>query len=249
MRASPLIASLLGLTLLGAGCLPAGRQAPLSSTPGTAGSIARDGCAHDYFPVRDGYRVAYRINSTVGPKNYVMTVTNASPNRFTASYTFEGNPANITQDISCNNGEFKAEGMFDFSGAAGADAQMTSKTSNVSGIFLPRDMVVGTTWTSSWDSQVTFNIPGAAELFGDDRTARLSLTAEREVVAEEPVTVAAGTFTALKVEVRQTSGAATIGRMTLPEKTSVTTEWWVRDVGLVKTTGDFGDIEATEVAR
>ncbi len=240
----------LALVLLGAGCGPAAAPGPTGGSPASVSSGGGNECDHPYFPSGEGHLITYRIADAAsgGPSTYTMTVTERTRDGFTASYDFEGD-LTVTQRVRCDGGELRADGVLDLSAALGG-AELTSRVTKVSGVFLPETLAVGTRWESSWESQVEFGGAMAGALPpGMDRQVTVTLTAVREVVADEEVTTPAGSFRAAKVRALQTTGAMSLGPVSVPPQTSEVFEWWVRGVGLVKTSGDFGSIEAIEVRR
>lgn len=248
------------LVLVGAGCgsrtartvtpaapeaattLPSVPSAPIAVRPASA-------CDHPYYPLRQGYQVQYRVASpsfAPATKAYSMQVTSADATSVNLRSTFDSEtpgqpPITADQAIDCTDGGLRARSYVDLGsrmmGGAAAN-QFNIETRNATGDLLPRSVAVGAEW------QGAFNIhmdPVAAGL--DNPAIRgidLAVTIRRRAVAEEAVAVPAGRYTALKVE-----AVTDVGGMS-----SITgTEWWVRGVGMVKSTYDLGSGGQTTVTE
>lgn len=153
------------------------------------------------------------------------------------------------QVYNCNDGAIQAAGYVDLAaGMAGASA--TTQTRSVEGELLPRDLRVGARWNTRYTISMNMGaaLPEASDIGG---TLTGSISTQREAIAEETITVPAGTFQAIKVKsltdftIDHAGGTPESG---LPPMTSY--EWWVAGKGMVKTTmgGDQSIIsEATQI--
>ena len=245
-----------GLVLLGAGCgrgtTPAtpgaGTGAPSGSGAvmtgggsGEAGSgsamVARGSCDNLFYPLRQGYEIRYRSTfpaiAGVSSGGYSLKVTDAERNAVTLRASFDPSspgdaPITSDQRIECEGGILRAKSYLDLgsriSGGAAAN-QFKATTRNSSGEFLPADLRVGSEWRSTFDVRMEAVSPGAdSPLSGP---IDLNVTINRRAVAEETVTVPAGTYRALKIEATTDLGMGTPLRGT---------EWWAENVGMVKST-------------
>lgn len=254
------------LVLTGAGCrsnaprtadpvVPAGTaevtSAPTTSPSGTTPTAVRvlGVCEHPYYPLRQGYQAEYRVNSPsfgTATKNYSMRVTSADATSVNLRSTFASEapgqpPITADQVINCTNGGLQARSYVDLGsrlmGGAAAN-QFNIETRNATGELLPRDVAVGSRWEGG------FNIHMDPVAAGIDNPAMrgidLAVTIRRHAVAEEQVSVPAGQYTALKIEaVTDVGGVSSI----------TGTEWWVRGVGMVKSTYDLGTGSQTTVTE
>lgn len=251
-------ALLLGISLLGAGCArssePSSPSGAGSETrPVTGGSVSlglspRSACDHPYYPLRDGYRVRYQIQSrdVAGASqthHYSQRVQSAMGNSVSLTTSFEDlgesrtDRITSTQTINCADGSLRADTYVDFgSRLSGRASQFKVNTRRVTGQMLPPDLRVGSEWEGSFDISMVPTGAGESPIgTGIDMTVRM----RRKVVAEETVTVPAGTYRALKVTATTDFGGE--GGAPL-----VTTEWWAEGAGLVKSVfaggGTMGDI-------
>ncbi|MBP7134428.1 hypothetical protein KBA73_04400 [Patescibacteria group bacterium] len=255
-----------GLVLLGAGCASSAPSAAPTSAdgsssvpalvatrPGETGAPAMSACAHPYYPLKQGYNVRYRISSRDfqgAPQvtHYNQRVTSADANSVTLTTQFEDTTGATTfsadQALRCDGGHLRATAYVDFSSQlmGGAAPAFRTETRNVTGDLLPADLQVGSDWTGSFAVTMT-PANAAAENAPLGRGIDLTIRTHRRVVGEETVTVPAGTYQALKIQAETGMDGIAGGS----ENTDlVTTEWWVRGVGLVKSVfaagGAMGDI-------
>ncbi|MDD5251324.1 MAG: hypothetical protein PHT12_01650 [Patescibacteria group bacterium] len=246
-----LTAPLLALALLGAGCgnksatPPAPKpaapsaQAPSAAAPAAPTAVTPESnlCRHPYFPLKNGYEIAYRVDAAGRSFDYVMKqsdVTDASA-KLSFAFTYPKS-FTATQNIICDKGNIRTDGYLDLGGAM--TGTVKTETKNVVGDMMPKSLAVGSEWTTTYETVMDYsgmNVPGLkGQVAG-------KVTAKNKVTAEEDVEVPAGKFRALKVESETTSTATVPGMPTPPQPSkSVTYQWWVAGIGLVKTTDAAG---------
>lgn len=235
------IAALSAAAFLAAGCARGPEPAPAPGAPSGAApekpAAVQTDCAHPYYPLKPGYTVTYTSTVSGKPTSHTMTVTEAKGTTVKTLYTFEGSALKMDQTLSCDDGAIRALSYLDL-GSVAAGKQATAVTKTMSGELLPRDLRVGSEWTSTFIIEMQMNIPGLER--AGFNTATGTVTAIRKAVAEVPITVAAGSYTALKVESTTMLDIATPGLPRTVSTTMKATEYWVKNVGLVKTesTGD-----------
>ena len=236
--------SFVVLILLGAGCAPAG-------TPGSPASpTARGGnCDNPYYPLREGHQITYKTQTAGHAGTMTMKVTGVSASGATVTNDFGGVVS--TQQVRCVGGTLEATGTLDTSGT-GVAVTGRSETRSSSGTFIPQDLSAGKIWDSAAQTAVTMTLPAAAaRVNGGSTTLEVvtDTTTHNEALAEESITVPAGTYRAIKV--KSTITATSQGGLPGMDAThtTVTNEWFVRDVGLVKTVNEDGTstMEATSV--
>jgi hypothetical protein len=255
---SRLCATLVGLSVLGVGCQTSeqrgtGEGASLVSVAAGALSGASRGCEHPYYPLREGYQIRYEIQSrdlrgASQINHYSQRVQEVRANSVKLVTTFEDLGADqadqiqATQTFACNDGMLQADAYVDLgSRLTGAASQFQVTTRRVTGEMLPRDLRVGSAWDGSFEISM-----GPADPTANDNplteSIDLNIRMHREVVAEELVTVPAGTYRALKVIATTDFASAGI----TPGAPLTTTEWWAENAGLVKSVyvagGAMGDI-------
>jgi hypothetical protein len=118
--------------------------------------------------------------------------------------------------------------------------QLDVQASNVNGVTFPSQIKPGDQWQHSLD------IAGNATASGIQGTAKGSAQNNFTAVGMENVTVPAGTFDALKIQVNTNLNMNVAYKgLSLPAKFTATyTYWFVPNVGWVKASGT-GDIAGT----
>ncbi|MCI0479328.1 hypothetical protein L0Y59_02180 [Candidatus Uhrbacteria bacterium] len=242
-----LVSSLLfaSLVLVGAGCGPSA-PAPSDTTSGTGPSIS-DSCGNPYYPFKPGLVIAYRVTPAAGPEgssDYAIRTVSVSGSTATIRAELaNGATADMTADC--------ADGTVALKGSSGLGAAMEGTTFTMtpvssSGTSMPANVTAGTNWENTEEVRMEFT---------DDANAgigpiTMTTTERSKAIGEESVTVPAGTFKAMKVELKRTiSSVAAFGAM--PPSTDTVTEWWVKGIGMIKsvTIGQDGTstVEATSV--
>ena len=233
----------LAAVLLGAGCTRGSNTgAPSAGAPSgtglavtdTRGNASRGPCEHPFFPLKPGYKVSYNNRFPGGTATYTVSVSAGTSNSNMNVRTEFSTGTVANQTFSCENGTIRAVQYGDVSGS-GFSAQTNVQTSSVEGTYLPETIRVGSSWSQRFNISLNIQSPGMEILGGGDMSGYIS--EQRRVVAEENVTVPAGTFRAFKVEKSSDfnlgpgmGGAPILG-----------TEWWVEGKGLVKTVMGTGD--------
>lgn len=211
-------------------------------------------CAHPYFPLRSGYEAVFKntfpspIDGSAQVTTYVWNVTGVTASSADLSLKFGTSALSVTQHLRCENGNLSATNFVDMT-PAGSQLGFQVETQRASGAYLPADLKPGSEWTQSFDLILRPQGEMAAAIGDISETTVI----RRKALREESVTVPAGRYTALRVESRATvqlhgSGAPELGSADNLE--IVTTEWWVKNVGLVKTTAGLpGGFQATAEAE
>ncbi len=254
-RFSWLFSLVVAASLVGAGCSKPTPPVEAPTTPALTPVTGRtsDGCDHPYAPFDAGLAVRYLTTYGTTESSYSYRVVSNEAGKIKVEYEFgtSTTPLTVGASFVCDNGTIKADGYLDM-GNALAGQRMTLKTESVEGEFMPKDLSVGTEWTTKYEVSVSSDDPMLKDLVKD---LRQKITVKSKVVAEETVTVRAGTFQALKIESEtelNLIGAPTTG----PAGVQIpATSWFVKDVGMVKSEaggasgGTKWQVEATEVGR
>jgi hypothetical protein len=183
-------------------------------------------CGNPYYPVAEG--ISHTYSSSTG--TITGTITSVSETGFTVTHTVAGSTQ--THEWEC-----LPEGLVDFSNPIGdalkvmGEGATVTGTTSVTGITIPSSISVGDTWSQKY--------LGTLDVQEYDGVLDFSVTISYSAVAEEEVTVPAGTFEALKVnsaiESNFTLKAAGVS-MPLYTYNATGTGWWVENIGPVKTT-------------
>jgi hypothetical protein len=211
----------------------AATEAPVTSEGGMP--VRGEGlCSNAYYPVRQG--ATWNYKSTGGPAgeySFTDTISSVREDGFTLSTQMNG--VTRTQEWNCT-----PEGLvaLQFGGAPAAmlnaqNMQLNVEVNNVSGVTFPNAINVGAQWQHGLDLQGNMTVAG--EQGTATGTAQTSFTA----IGEESVTVPAGTFDAMKIQVdTNLSMNVSYQGLSVPVVFSGSyTYWFVQGVGWVKASG------------
>ena len=191
-------------------------------------------CANAYYPIREGATWSYKsIGSPVGDYNFTDTITSVREDGFTLTSQFED--VARTQEWAC-----KPEGLvaLQLGGPSAAmlntqDVQLNLTVNNVSGVTFPSEIITGNEW------QHMLEFEGELDIAGTPAEAIGGAESNFSAIGIESITVPAGTFDAMKVEVDSTITInATFQGISMPVAFSGTyTFWFAQGVGWVKASG------------
>jgi hypothetical protein len=214
-----------------------------SGTPEESGMpVAGEGlCANAYYPVREGATWSYQsTGSPAGDYSYTDTITAVREDGFTLTSQFEG--VTRTQEWAC-----KPEGLvaLQLGGPSAAtlntqDMQLNLTVNNVSGVTFPSEITTG----DEWEHMLEFE--GDLDIAGTPAEATGGAESNFSALGAEGVTVPAGTFDAMKVQVDSTITInATFQGISMPVAFSGSyTFWFAQGVGPVKASGT-GEVVGT----
>jgi hypothetical protein len=193
-------------------------------------------CTNTYYPVRQGATWTYM--STGGPAgeySFTDTITSVQGEAFTLSTQI--GDITRTQEWNCT-----PEGLvaLQLGGAPAAmlnsqDIQLNLNVTSATGITFPNQIDPGDQWQQTMDFSGNVSMTAQREQAEATGSAQMDFSA----IGNENVTVPAGTFEALKVQVNVTLNInATYQSITLPVSfTGAYTYWFVPNVGWVKASG------------
>ncbi|GIW25610.1 hypothetical protein [Meiothermus sp.] len=195
-------------------------------------------CDHPYYPVREGWVWTYR--SSADKNTYTIQTLEVKTNGFIQRFTFPSfgfDSRWICDARGLTQPEFTQSGQ--------SNMQMKFKTRKASGVLLPQNLRVGSSWSYSY------------EVSGEAQQGNLTIELEQSIhttskaVGQESVSVPAGRFMALKVESTQTiRGTMKMGGRSSPMNLSVkSTSWYAPNVGLVKSQSEGVLIELVSLKR
>lgn len=193
-------------------------------------------CVNAYYPVGANvertYKVAYE-NETIPTQNYTQSYSDVAANKFTERNRFKDVEnavkyectAEGLQGLQFNNGGIVSSG----------NLKATLETVKSEGITIPKESrwQVGEKWTNIYNVNQTVKTGEKVDGKGE-----AVITINNEIVAEESVSVAAGTFQAWKVKstlvLRYTS--LRVGGVNVPVQpvTVNTNSWYAKNTGMVK---------------
>ena len=193
-----------------------------------------DPCANEYFPVKNNATWNYSsTGSPSGPYKFTNTVANVRADGFTLNYQF-GTIA-YTQEWACTSQGLIAQqlGPNNATSILAFEKFTNLQASNVSGVIIPPNIIENAEWSHAFDVQGTQNSPkGTANMIGRVAT---TYTAGKK----ESVTVPAGTFDAITVEVNTVIDFTVVTQSNTVKLSinSTYTFWYAPGVGLVKSSG------------
>ena len=201
---------------------------------GSTPAVEQGLCTNLYYPVRQGATWTYK--STGGPAgeySFTDTISSVRADGFTLSTQI--GDLSRTQEWTCTTEGLAA---LQLGGAPAAmlnsqNIQLNLDVSNATGVAFPSQINPGDQWQQALDLNGNVTMMNeAAEASGN---AQMNFSA----IGNENVTVPAGTFDALKIEVDVTLNLnATYQGMTLPVAFSGEyTYWFAPGVGWVRSTG------------
>lgn len=212
-----------------------------SSTPvATEAAVIEGLCDNPLYPVKQNATWTYfNTGGPSGDFTYTDTITEARPDGFTLTTTFEG--LTRTQQWVCETGGLKA---LEYGGGATAvistaGMDISFNTLEVSGITLPKEIVPGMQWLYSLTLEGGTTMPD-----GSQTKSSGTFSATMQEMGGETITVPAGTFETVKIQATTTLDI--IGEfqgIQVPMKiTGSTITWYAPGVGQVKSisNSDFG---------
>jgi hypothetical protein len=191
-------------------------------------------CTNTYYPVREGATWTYKsMGGPAGEYSFTDTITSVRDGGFTLSTQI--GDLTRTQEWTCT-----AEGLaaLQLGGAPAAmlnsqNIQLNLDINNATGVTFPNQINPGDEW------QQTLEVTGNVIAMNEEAEATGNVQMSFAAIGNEGVTVPAGTFEALKVEVDVVLNIdATYGGITLPVSFSGDyTYWFAPGVGWVKASG------------
>lgn len=237
---SRLVVSLALLSLFGVGCF---RSAPPPSRVASPSLplLAKSACEHPYYPIRTGYTATFKdsFNSLVDGKptvdHYTSRVMEVGATSAKIDMLLASSGLHSSQEITCTDGVLGARAYVDL---AGGNQAFKIETVSASGEYLPRDLIVGSTWQQSYAIVMRSAATSPSGTVGKVPDIHATVTIDHQAIKEESVKVPSGTYTAMVVVSHMNMKLDTVGgngvSAQIPGVQFTSTEWWVRGVGLVK---------------
>lgn len=201
----------------------------------TSGSITQGigFCANDFYPLRSDKTWHYSITSGDVDSEYSITFKDITDSSFMSVQTFPG----MTNEVEwqCDANGMLSSSYSNMSFASTSD--VSYDTLEVSGVaLLPDDQwEIGSSWSMTYKVQVTIN-SGGTEIQAEGQ-----IDINREIAAIEEISVPAGTYSnAYRVDSIGTMDITLMGSQT--STPLVYSDWYVRDVGLVKSSSNEADM-------
>lgn len=191
-----------------------------------AASAAPGSCQNSYFPVKNGATWTYSGQFSKEAYTQVLTIASTTSDGFQANMQITDGSGN-TLMATIDPWTCTSAGLVELAGPLGATLQSASgsasmKTLSTTGMTIPTQIKSGDTWSQV--SQLQFTTA--------DKTYDTTLTYDFTGFGTEQVTVAAGTFNAVKVQVHASTQAVLSGQTVAVTVSGF--EWFAPGVGRVK---------------
>lgn len=234
------------IVFTGVGCRGGGeRPVPVAGDAGPAAAEPAPpegmSCNHEYYPLRRGYSVQYHTTfpsggASSGEGYYAILVQSVTANtaRIISTHQRPGSdPISSQVEYRCVGGGLYAQGYANTGSLSPGGAEQNRfqvRTLAAEGEFLPKHLEVGSHWSSRFDIKI---IPLATRDVDGRPTVPISMsvTIDRTAMRLERVRVPAGEYEAMKISSKTLFDG-------VPSFTG--TEWWVKGVGMVKSTYGAG---------
>lgn len=213
---------------------PTATSSPSATVEATPSEVEESGglCANPLYPVAPAAKHAYLgRGGPVGDYTFTTTITEVRADGFTIVTEFDG--VTVTQNWACSEAGLRA---LDYGGGPAGRVSVEGSeasyiTREVEGLTLPHSVAAGNTWSQNFALTFTQSIPDLGEISADG-----TATQEYEALGLESVSVAAGTFEAMKVAVTTTlSFTMVIEEVEIPAAfTSSGYSWYAPGVGWIK---------------
>ncbi|MBP7005518.1 hypothetical protein KBB27_00120 [Patescibacteria group bacterium] len=225
------------LALFGAGCRGTGSRPVVD--PDTTSSTAVTGpegvaCRHEYYPIVPSYRALYQTSiNGVSTGSYILSVAWVRDNQayLAARFASPGDSVvvNSNQQFRCSRGALEAIGYIDTGALQPGGASYNNarvQTNSTSGSFFPERVVAGTEWESAVNITMTYpERTDAFEVTAPIRPVTIDVVTHKKAIGLETIDLPIGRREAMRIEVSVSFGGLS---------TFSKTEWWVKDIGMVK---------------
>ncbi len=197
-----------------------------ASQPTPVGSPAPSSCKNDLFPVKTGATWTYAGQFSSNAYTRIFTITGIGSDGFEGTMQITDGSGNVLVNTT-DSWQCTTAGLIESAGPLGVTLQSvysgaSMKTLSATGVTIPAQIKTGDTWSQV--SQLEFD--------GPQGSVRSTLNYNFSAFGTEQVSVAAGTFNAVKVQVHATTQAVLSGRTV--DVTVSGFEWFAPGVGHVK---------------
>ena len=198
-------------------------------------------CGNPYLPVVQGATWTYNLTGS-SSDTFTRSIISVGENNFTDQDVF-GSGVTRQGNWNCDNGALIALDPTSGNSASvnSENVSVDFKTTSSSGVTLPASLNQGDSWTQTTTLEGTENINGL------EVPAKNEFSNTCTVAGKESITVAAGTFDAVRVDC-QTAMNITITMNGAPISSPFTftaTSWYAENVGLIKTVSTGDQLDST----
>lgn len=222
---------------------------------GGAPTSVRGDCVNPLYPVVVNATWNYTSSgSVIGDYEFAQRITNVRADGFTLTIEYSTG-VTTTQEWSCQAGDLVVLEAGNGPAATLASIGGTSSqvdTEDVSGVTLPASITSGSAWSQTFTFNGEANLPN-----GTTGTGEGSYSSTYKALGMETITVAAGTFEAMRIEVESVYDLTVTVELEGQEIEvpvavgSTITMWYASNIGLVKmvSNNDMMGEESIELTR
>ena len=242
-----LIVVVCSLALALMACTALGAQSSATATPTPAPSPTATptitACTNPLFPVVNGAKWTYAL-SGISSGTFTHSIIAVRPDGFTDQDVFNTGLTR-TGEWKCEGGALSAINPAESLSALIQFEDFTAdyKTTGATGVTLPAVLTPGTAWSQD------FTMEGSQTVSGQEvpSTGRVSYSCK--AADTETVIVPAGALDAVRVgcQINGTISVSVLGFDVPTELASVTTLWYARGIGMVKTENEISGIGHTTI--
>jgi|GEM_PF-6310626 hypothetical protein len=248
-----LLALSLSVALLGAGCSGGLSETSSGTTvavdeQSSGATFTGDHCENAYFPSDVGREVTYSIRVAGKDYQYTQRVIAKDDKSLKLEFLHNG-IAILEQDVACDAGSINMKNVADIALAL-EGVKVDVDITNQEGVYLPATLDIGDEWRTNTDFSA--NVLSGRLFDSGVKEYDQSTLIKNKVVAKEKITVAAGSFDAVKVEQIGVTVSRSV-KSRYPETNSLKMFlWFVEGIGMVKaesTTGYTTIISGSAVGK
>lgn len=237
-----MIAGLLLISVLAACAPPAEPAAPLETeeeTPEVTPSMSSErlgDCYNPFNPVIEGRTWTYRIQTSDSSDDYSITYGNVTESAFTSTVNFPDASSSIQWSCSPDGLLSSDFGSLNITQLENVEIE----TIDVTGVVFPK----AENWQIGYSWDIVFNVNIKVSIEGNIIEGQGQIALTNTVTSIEPVSVPAGDYSeAYRVDASGKFVISAFGAST--ELPLIYSNWYVRDVGMVKSSSADPDIGYT----
>lgn len=205
---------------------------------GSGSGATSSACDNPLYPVGVGATWSYALTGPL-PDTFTRSIAALTSDGFTDQDVFNSG-ATRTGQWTCESGNLTSLDPGDSSVTANVQTASSSsdfQTTAMDGVTMPTGITSGTSWTQN------FTIEGNQDLNGQQVASKNVTSYSCTAVGEESVMVAAGSFTAMRVDCQANiTITITMAGMEIPTSIrSTSSVWYATGVGMVKSDSLLSD--------
>jgi len=209
-------------------------EAPAAEETATTEAPAMDlgACSNPFFPIEEEKTLVYTCDDADEGSEYRITFLKVTSSSFSTFYEYQDQSVLI--DWTCTDDGLVPNDFFaaNFVEVEGIDFDI--ETLDVTGRLVPEssNWEVGNTWDNGYSVRVNVNFQGS------ESTVEGNIDQKNTITAIESISVPAGSYKeAYRVDQEMIFTMSLFGTET--QQSLSQTSWYVRDVGLVKSSSDI----------